>query len=91
MPFRSYCTGLLLSDDRKSVKPIAARVEPGRVQAAHQLLHHFVARAKWSDEAVLAAVRGQVLPVIEQRGGVRAWIIDDTGIPKKGTHSVDTL
>ena len=88
MPFRSYCTGLLLPGDRKSVEPLAARVEPGRVQAAHQSLHHFVAKAEWSDEAVLAAVRSRVLPVIEQRGGVRAWMIDDTGIPKKGTHSV---
>ena len=88
VPFRSYCTGLLLPGERKSVEPIAARVEPGRVQAAHQSLHHFVAKAEWSDEAVLAAVRARVLPIIEQRGGVRAWMIDDTAIPKKGTHSV---
>jgi SRSO17 transposase len=87
-PFRSYCTGLLLPGERKSVEPMAARVEPGRVQAAHQSLHHFVAKAEWSDEAVLAAVRSQVLPVLEQRGAIRAWIIDDTGVPKKGTHSV---
>ena len=37
---------------------MAARVQPGRVQAAHQSLHHFVAKAEWPDEAVLAAVRG---------------------------------
>lgn len=59
-PFRSYCTGLLLPGDRKSVEPMAARVEPGRVQAAHQSLHHFVAKAEWSDDAVLAAVRCQI-------------------------------
>ena len=87
-PFRSYCTGLLLPGDRKSVEPMAARLQPGRVQAAHQSLHHFVAKAEWSDEAVLAAVRGQVLPTIQQRGRVRGWMIDDTGIPKKGMHSV---
>jgi len=87
-PFRSYCVGLLLPGTRKSVEPMAARVEPGRVQAAHQSLHHFVAKADWSDDAVLAAVRARVLPVIEQRGVVRGWMIDDTGIPKKGTHSV---
>ena len=87
-PFRSYCTGLLLPGDRKSVEPMAARVEPGRVRAAHQSLHHFVANAGWPDEAVLAAVRAQVLPVIEQKGLIRAWIVDDTGVPKKGTHSV---
>jgi SRSO17 transposase len=31
-PFRSYCTGLILPGERKSVEPIAARVEPGRGQ-----------------------------------------------------------
>jgi SRSO17 transposase len=30
-PFRSYCAGLLLPGERKSVKPIAARVQPGRL------------------------------------------------------------
>jgi SRSO17 transposase len=87
-PFRSYCAGLLLPGDRKSVEPMAARVHPGRVQAAHQSLHHFVARADWSDDAVLAAVRARVLPVIEQSGPIRALIIDDIGMPKKGKHSV---
>ena len=87
-PFRSYCTGLLLPGDRKSVEPMAARVEPGRVQATHQSLHHLVAKADWSDEAMLTAVRQQVMPAIQRHGAVRAWIIDDTGFPKKGTHSV---
>jgi len=88
MPFRAYCTGLILPGARKSVEPMAARVDPGRVQAAHQSLHHLVAKADWSDEAVLAAVRSEVLPSIERQGAIRAWIIDDTGFPKKGTHSV---
>ena len=87
-PFRSYCAGLLLPGDRKSVEPLAARVQPGRVQAAHQSLHHLVAKADWSDEVMLAAVRQQVMPAIERHGAVRAWIIDDTGFPKKGTLSV---
>jgi len=87
-PFRSYCAGLLLPGDRKSVEPMAARVEPGRVQATHQSLHHLVAKADWSDAAMLAAVRQQVMPAIERHGAVRAWIIDDTGFPKQGTHSV---
>jgi len=88
VPFRSYCAGLLLPGPRKSVEPMAARVEPGRVQAAHQSLHHLVAKADWSDAAMLAAVRQQVMPAIERHGAIRAWIIDDTGFPKKGTHSV---
>ena len=87
VPFRSYCTGLLLPGDRKSVEPMAARVEPGRVRAAHQSLHHFVAKAAWPDAAVLAAVRAGVLPAIERHGPVNAWIVDDTGVPKQGTRS----
>jgi SRSO17 transposase len=87
-PFRSYCVGLLLPGARKSVEPMAARVAPGRIQAAHQSLHHLVAKADWSDDAVLAAVRARVLPLIERRGAIRGWMIDDTGIAKKGTHSV---
>jgi len=63
-------------------------MEPGRVQAVHQSLHHFVAKADWSDEVVLTAVRHRVVSTIERLGATRAWIVDDTGFPKKGTHSV---
>ena len=55
-PFRSYCTGLVLPGARKSIEPMAARVAPARVQATHQSLHHLVAKADWSDEAVLNVV-----------------------------------
>jgi SRSO17 transposase len=85
---RAYCTGLLLPGVRKSVEPMAARIEPGRVQARHQSLHHVVAKAEWDDAAVLTAVRRQVLPGLERHGPVRYWIIDDTGFPKQGAHSV---
>ena len=84
-PFDAYCRGLILPGERKSVEPMAARVEPFRVSAAHQSLHHLVAKAAWSNSALLAAVRAQVLPVL---GPIEAWIIDDTGFPKKGKHSV---
>ena len=87
-PFRSYCMGLILPGERKSVEPIAARVEPRRVQGAHQSLHHFVANADWSQEDLLRQVRAFVLPGIERRGKISAWIVDDTGLPKKGVHSV---
>jgi SRSO17 transposase len=85
---RAYCTGLLLPGERKSVEPMAARIEPARVQAKHQSLHHVVAKAAWDDAALLRAVREQVLPAIERHGPVRYWIVDDTGFPKQGTHSV---
>ena len=67
---------------------MAARIEPARVQAAHQSLHHLVAKADWSDEAVLTAVRQHLLAGSQQRGAIRAWIVDDIGFPKQGTHSV---
>jgi SRSO17 transposase len=87
-PLRRYCTGLLLPGERKSIEPMAGRLDPRHVQATHQSLHHFVAQAPWSDAAVLAAVREQVLPALARHGPITAWILDDTGFPKKGTHSV---
>jgi SRSO17 transposase len=87
-PLRDYCTGLIVSEARKSVEPLAAITAPGRTGAQHQSLLHFVGQGPWSDEAVLAKVRELVLPQIERHGPITAWIIDDTGIPKKGHHSV---
>jgi len=85
---RAYCTGLLLPGERKSIEPMAARIEPGRVGAKHQSLHHVVAKAEWDDAALLRAVRERVLPAIERQGPVRYWMVDDTGFPKQGRHSV---
>src|SRR5467141_1109002 len=59
-----------------------------RSAAQHQSLLHFVGQAAWSDDDVLAKVRQMVLPQITRDGAIEAWIIDDTGIPKKGRHSV---
>ena len=87
-PLRDYCTGLLLPGERKSVEPMAAKTAPARLAAQHQSLLHFVGEAPWSDEKVLAKVREMVLPVIERRGPIEAWIIDDTAFPKQGKHSV---
>ena len=84
-PLHDYCRGLMLSGDRKSVEPMAALVAPQGVSAKHQSLHHFVAKAEWSDAGLLAQVRAQILPKL---GGIEAWIVDDTGYPKKGKHSV---
>jgi SRSO17 transposase len=55
--------------------------------ARHQSLHHFVAKAEWSDQEMLRRVCQWVVPQMDfSRGGW--WIIDDTGFPKKGKHSV---
>jgi SRSO17 transposase len=88
VPLKSYCTGLLLPGERKSVEPMAARLAPDNVRRMHQSLHHVVAEAPWSDEALLGRVRNYVLPIMEKRGPIVVWIVDDTGNPKKGTHSV---
>lgn len=87
-PLRNYCKGLLLPGARKSVEPMAARLAPDNVRRMHQSLHHLVADAPWNDEEMLAQVRRQVLPTMEKHGPVVAWIVDDTGFPKQGKHSV---
>jgi SRSO17 transposase len=87
-PFRDYCAGLLAGCERKSVEPLAAITAPARVSAQHQSLLHFVGKAPWSDDAVLGKIREMTRPVLEKHGPVEAWIVDDTGFPKKGKHSV---
>src|SRR4051794_33422674 len=87
-PLRATTPGRPRRGGRKGVEPMAARVEPFRVGAAHQSLHHFVAKAGWDDAALLSAVRAYALPAIEGHGPVRAWLVDDTGLPKKGRLSV---
>ena len=67
---------------------MAARLAPDNVRRMHQSLHHVVADAPWSDEAVLQQVREAVLPAMQKHGPVVCWIVDDTGFPKKGSHSV---
>lgn len=88
VPLKNYGTGLLLPGERKSVEPIAARLAPNNVRRMHQSLHHVVAVAPWSDEAIRRQVRSSVLPAMQKSGTVVCWIVDDTGFPKKGNHSV---
>lgn len=89
-PFAAYCKGLLLPGERKSVEPMAARIAPQHVRSQHQSMHHFVSTSTWSAQQLIDAVADAVLPeIIDERDpAVNAWIIDDTGIPKKGEHSV---
>ena len=87
-PLRAYLTGLLLSGERKSVEPMAARVDPLHVRARHQSMHHFVANAPWDGGELLRVARDYALASFERHAPVGAWVVDDTGIPKKGKHSV---
>jgi len=87
-PARWYLKGLMLPGSRKSVEPMAARVCPHAVRSAHQSMHHLVADADWSDDALLTTVARLVLPSLTAGSNAVTWIIDDTGFPKKGIHSV---
>ena len=67
---------------------MAALTAPDRTAAQHQSMLHFVGQGDWSDAAVLERIRAHALPRIQAHGAISAWIIDDTGFPKKGKHSV---
>lgn len=85
--FTDYSRGLMLPIERKSVEPLAAHIDPRHVSAKHQSLHHMVADSEWSDVAVLGRVRDWVVSGLGHKSKFY-WIVDDTGFPKKGTHSV---
>lgn len=82
-----YCRGLMLPIERKSVEPLAAHTDPLHVRSKHQSLHHFVADSDWSDTAVLGEIREWVVPTLGIEDGCY-WIVDDSGHPKYGKHSV---
>jgi SRSO17 transposase len=87
-PLRAYMAGLLLPGERKSVEPMAAKVDPRNVESRHQSMHHFVADAPWEARDVISTARAWALEQFERHGPIEAWVIDDTGFPKKGKHSV---
>ena len=82
-PFRAYCAGLLGTEGRKSVEPLAAATAPSRVSGQHQSLLHFVGQSERCDAAVLAAVRAYVLPTLERRGPIEAWISTTRASPSR--------
>ena len=60
-PLRAYVKGLLLPGERKSVEPMAAKIDPRRVPARHQSMHHFVASAPWDEREVMRVARDYAL------------------------------
>jgi len=78
----AYVAGLIGPGDRKSVQPMAARA----AGINYDQLHHFVANGLWNAAPLEAVLLAQADSMV---GGNDAWlIIDDTSLPKKGTHSV---
>jgi SRSO17 transposase len=78
----------LLPGERKSMEPIAERLESGNVSRRHQAIQHFVSEASWKDGPVRERVLGWVVPVMQKRGAIEHWIVDDTTLLKSGQHSV---
>jgi SRSO17 transposase len=88
--FAVYAHGLLSNLERKSMEPIAAMASADafHCDGAHQRLQHFATDSPWSDEAVRRVATEHVVAAMITREPVTAWIVDDTGFPKQGTHSV---
>jgi SRSO17 transposase len=76
-----YVRGLLLNGDRKSVEPMAARLPEGNIQAMQQ----FIGQSPWEWNSVWERLARRMTKELEPDP---AWIIDDTGFPKQGQHSV---
>ena len=77
-----YVAGLIGPGDRKSVGPMAERVAPGD----YDQLHHFVSDGVWNAGPLELELALQADRLV---GGADAFlVIDDTTLPKKGTHSV---
>lgn len=88
--FAMYAMGLFGDGDRKSVEPIAARAagDPDETERAHDRLLHFMTDSRWSDAEVRRLAAKEALDAMTARAPVKAWVVDDTGMMKQGTHSV---
>jgi SRSO17 transposase len=77
-----YVWGLIGPGDRKSIQPMAERLSLGE----YDQLHHFIAAGVWDAAPVETELLGQADRLVG--GSDAVLVIDDTAIPKKGTHSV---
>jgi len=78
----AYIAGLIGPGDRKSIQPMAARVDA----LSYDRLHHFIGAGLWDSAPLEATLWSQADALV---GGAKAWlIIDDTALPKKGKASV---
>jgi SRSO17 transposase len=84
----SYLRGLLLDGKRKSIQPMATRLARGDpdadADAIEQALQQFVNQSPWDPAAVRRRLAERMTAAIHPQ----AWVIDDTGFPKFGRHSV---
>lgn len=84
---RAYVSGLLLDGERKSIVPMASRLvdDEREIQAMRQRLQECVAVSAWAEDEVW---RRLAVHIDRELPGIEAMVIDDTGFPKKGKHSV---
>jgi SRSO17 transposase len=75
-----YLRGLMLDGKRKSIEPMADRLEDGD----EQCLQQFVNQSPWPWEPVRRNLALRMDAEIEPE----VWVIDDTGFPKFGDKSV---
>jgi SRSO17 transposase len=82
-----YLRGLLLDGQRKSIEPLAGRLQAidGNAQDYEQALQQFINQSPWEDRSVRDRLTHAVVASVGVGGFV---IVDDTGFPKQGTHSV---
>jgi SRSO17 transposase len=76
-----YVRGLLSSGERKTAAWMAERLPDGEEQALQQ----FVGQSPWAWDPLRERLARHMIQEMEP---VAAWVIDDTGFPKKGIHSV---
>jgi SRSO17 transposase len=76
-----YVRGLLLDGERKSIEPLSARLPDGNVRALQQ----FIGQSPWEWDAVWERLGKRMIAELEPES---AWVVDDTGFPKHGGHSV---
>ncbi len=77
-----YMSGLILNGERKSVEPLAGRVDGGNVQALQQ----FVNQSPWDSDNLTAELRRDMLRRFRMKSAI--FVLDDTSLPKKGDASV---
>ena len=80
--------GLLLPNERKSMEPIAVRMDPSHARASREAVQQFITDSNWDYQALLRGAREYALPLLLRTGPMEAWIIDDTAFPKSGSDSV---
>lgn len=88
--FATYARGIMSDGERKSVEPIAARASAdmvgcSRVQGS---ILNFLRESRWDDLRVRRESASYVVEALQAQEKVSVWIIDDTGFPKQGRHSV---